>query len=302
MKAFVTGSRGFIAYHLIKNLLEEGNQVFGIDNLFHPCAGKLPKSIWKWGDVRYYPNVSSYIANCDVVYHTAAMIHVDESINDPLFTLDTNVNGTLNILEACRKFNKRLVFASTSEVYGTAMTAKISEEHPLNPQSPYAASKTAADRLCYSYWVTYGLPVTIVRNFNTFGEYQSFDSYGGVIARFTYNCLHGIPPKIFGNGEQERDYMCVGDAVEAYKLCSTPEMVGKVVNFGSGKSIRINELANLIVKYTGANVIPEHVESRPGEVKRLCADISLAESLGFRPKTDFEKDLKEYVLWFKGNQ
>lgn len=300
-KIFVTGARGFLAYHLINSLEKEGHQVLGIDNLFHPCAGKLSKSLWKWGDVRYYPTVSAYIANADIVYHLAAQIHVDQSINDPVFTNDVNIGGTLNILEACRKFNKRLIFASTSEVYGTALTESIGEDHPLNPQSPYAASKVAADRLCYSYWKTYNLPVTIVRNFNFFGNYQSFDSYGGVIARFTYDALHGRAPKIFGSGEQERDYMNSEDAVMAYKLSSTPEMVGKVVNFGSGKTVKINDLANMIVKQLNPSLIPEHIDPRPGEVQKLKANINLAQSLGFKPKTDFERDLHDYLEWFRSN-
>jgi len=301
-KVFVTGSRGFIAYHLIKNLLEEGHQVLGVDNLFHPCAGKLPKAVWEWGDVRYYPHVSAYVANCDIVLHLAAQINNDHSIKDPQFTQDVNVIGTLNILEACRKFNKRLVFASTSEVYGTSQTEYMNEDHPLNPHNPYGASKLAADRLAYSYWMTYGLPVTIVRNFNTFGSYQGFDSYGGVIAKFTYRCLKGLPPQIYGDGTQERDYMNVQDAVRAYKTCFADEMIGKVVNFGSGKTITINDLATLIIKYSRVNLMPEHTAPRPGEVKRLCADISLAKSLGFQPTTDFEKDLKDYVVWFKENR
>lgn len=301
-KVFITGVRGFIGSHLAKSLQEDGHQVLGIDNLFHPSSNKIPKNMWRWADVRYYPSVSSYVANCDIVAHLAAQIHVDQSINDPQFTTDINVGGTLNILEACRKFNKRLIFASSSEVYGTAMTAKIKEDHPLNPQSPYAATKVAGDRLAYSYWVTYGLPVTIVRNFNTFGEHQSFDSYGGAIARFTYRALKGLPPQVYGDGTQERDYMCVDDAVAAYKLCMDSDTDGKVINFGSGKSVKIKDLADMVVKATGNNVVPEHVDGRVGEVQRLCADITLAESLGFKPKTDFEKALNKYVQWFRGSQ
>ncbi len=302
MKVFVTGIRGFLAYHLTKELINDGHQVLGIDNLFNPCAGKIPKNIWKWGDVRYYPTVSAYIANSDVVFHLAAQIHVDQSINDPVFTNDVNIGGTLNILEACRKFNKRLILASTSEVYGTALTPAISESHPLNPQSPYAASKVAADRLAFSYWKTYDIPVTIVRNFNFFGQYQAFNSYGGVIAKFTYEALHGRAPRIFGSGEQERDYMNSEDAVMAYKTAFSDNMIGKEVNFGTGKTVKINDLAKMIVKRINPSLIPEHVEPRPGEVQRLCADITLAKSLGFTSKTDFEKDLNKYIDWFQENQ
>jgi nucleoside-diphosphate-sugar epimerase len=301
-KVFVSGIKGFIGSHLAKSLAKDGHQVLGIDNMSHSSSNKLPKSMYSWGDVRYYSQVSAYVANCDTVYHLAAEISVDKSVNEPSYVFDSNVNGTLNILEACRKFNKRLIFASSSEVYGSAMTSKISETHELNGQSPYAASKTAGDRLCYSYWKTYGTPVTIVRNFNTFGEYQAFDSYGGVISKFTYRCLKNLPPQIYGTGEQERDYMNVEDAVEGYKVASKTEMIGKTINFGTGKTVKIKDLAEMVVKFTGANVTPEHISARPGEVERLCADITLAESLGFKPKTDFEKDLKVYVKWFGESQ
>ena len=299
MKVFLTGIKGFIGSHLAKSLQQEGHHVLGIDNLFHSSSNKLPKGMWKWGDVRYYPAVSAYVANADIVIHLAAQIHVDQSINDPVFTNDVNVGGTLTMLEACRKFNKRLLIASSSEVYGTALTDKMKEDHPLNPHSPYSASKVAGDRLAYSYWVTYGLPVTIIRNFNTFGNYQAFDSYGGVIAKFTYRTLKGLPPQIYGDGSQERDYMNVEDAVTAYKTCFADKTIGKVINFGTGKTIKIKDLAEMVVGIIDSSIVPEYVPPRAGEVQRLCADISLAESLGFKPKTDFEKDLIKYINWFK---
>lgn len=301
-KIFITGIKGFIGSHLAQQLESEGHQVLGVDNLFHPSSNKLPKSMWKWGDVRYMPTVSAYVANADVVIHTAAQIHVDQSINDPVFTNDVNIGGTLNVLEACRKFRTRLIYASTSEVYGTALTDSINEDHPLNPQSPYAASKVAGDRLCYSYMKTYNLPITVVRNFNTFGEHQSFDSYGGAIAKFVYRALHNQPPQIFGDGLQERDYMSVRDAVNAYKVSLNKELIGKVVNFGTGKTIKIKDLAETIVKQINSSLIPEYVNARPGEVQRLCADITLAKSLGFTPTTDFEKDLSSYIKWFRSSQ
>ena len=299
MRYFISGIRGFIGSHLAQSLIKEGHDVLGVDNLSHPSQNKLPKNTWHWGDVRYYSQVSSFIANADVVIHSAAEISVDKSINEPHYSFDSNVTGTLTILEACRKFRKKMVYASSSEVYGTSQTDSISETHPLDGQSPYAASKTAGDRLAYSYWKTFNLPVTIVRNFNTFGPYQSFDSYGGCIAKFTYRALKGLPLQIYGDGTQERDYMNVEDAVAAYTLCFDEKMNGKVVNFGTGKTVKINDLAEMVIKYTGANVVAEHVAPRPGEVQRLCADITLAKSLGFKPRTDFEKDLNSYVQWFK---
>src|SRR3990167_10429668 len=157
--------------------------------------------------------IYDYVRESDIVFLLAAQIHVDKSIENPQETIDINVNGTLNILEACRKYGKKLVFASSSEVYGTSQSEFMSETHPLDAQSPYAASKVAGDRLCKSYIDTYGMDISILRNFNTFGEYQNDGSYGGVIAIFTRQALAGEPITIYGTGEQERDYMYIEDAL-----------------------------------------------------------------------------------------
>jgi len=297
MRALVTGSRGFIGTHLCDYLKNLGWDVIGLDNLFHPCDKETP---YKYADIRYYHDIEKYVKWADCVFHLAAQIHVDKSITNVEETIDINVKGTMNVLEAVRKYDKRMVFASSSEVYGSSQSDYMDEKHQLDAQSPYAASKVAGDRLCKSYFDTYGTKVTILRNFNTFGEWQNDTSYGGVIAIFTRKALADEDLTIFGTGNQERDYMYVEDAVQGYALCmNNLKLIGRAVNVGSGKTVTVNEIAQLIKKITKSKSRVVHVEPRPGEVMRLCADTTLARENGFICKTDFEKDLEKYVNWYK---
>ncbi len=302
-RCLITGAAGFIGCHLAQHLRESGYVVVGIDNNFHPCKHPLSKDA-VYADVRYFSDVEPFVEWADVVFHLAAQIHVDRSIRNPQETIDINVTGTANILEATRRHNKRVVFASSSEVYGTAQTDEIAESHPLDGHSPYAASKAAGDRLCKAYFTTYGLPVSTLRNFNVFGPYQNDDSYGGAIAIFTRRALRGEPLLVYGDGQQERDYINVQDAIAGYMLCL--RTIGTPLNIGSGKAVKIADLAGLIAdiaeQLTGNRSEIKHVAPRDGEVRRLCADISLAESLGFQPTTDLKRDLAKYVTWYKDTQ
>ena len=173
MKALITGGAGFIGYHLHQSLEKDGHEVIAIDNFYHPCEAPQEAT---YADVRYYDEVEKYVEWADMIFHLAAQIHVDRSIEIPQETFDINVKGTINVLEACRKFKKKIIFASTSEVYGSSQTDEMDESHPLDGHSPYAASKIAGDRLCKSYYETFGLPVIILRNFNTFGCYDNLST------------------------------------------------------------------------------------------------------------------------------
>lgn len=314
MKVLITGSAGFIGGHLYSKLKFEGHSVIGIDNFSHASKNPVQKQVMEF-DIRKpllwaIRNEGSeetkwihLIEWSDIVYHLAAQIHVDKSIENPQETIDININGTLNILEACRKYNKKLVFASSSEVYGTSQSEFMSETHQLDAQSPYAASKVAGDRLCKAYIDTYGMDICILRNFNTFGPYQNDGgegkSYGAVMGIFTRAALRNEPLRIFGDGEQRRDYMYITDALKGYEIAS--KYIG-VLNIGSGTTISINELAEKIIKLTDSKSEIIHVEPRPGEVQRLCAGIDRAQSLGFLPETNFDVHLRMYVDWFKENQ
>lgn len=212
-------------------------------------------------------------------------------------TFDINVNGTIKILEAAKKHQKKVVFASSSEIYGST-PGTISETTRLNPQSPYAVTKVTGDQLCAVYKDIYGMNIDVIRNFNTFGPYQNDTSYGGVIAIFTRKALGGEPLEIFGDGTQERDYIFITDALQGYLMSLDSNLPGPT-NFGTGTTVTINRLAELIKDITKSNSPIIHVTPRSGEVTRLCADISLAQSFGFKPTTNFERDLQTYIDWYK---
>lgn len=306
MRCLITGAAGFIGCNLYRTLREAGGHiVVGIDNGFHPCRHPIAKEA-EYADVRYFADIEPFVKWADVTFHLAAQIHVDRSVRNPQETIDINITGTSNILEAARRYGKQVVFASSSEVYGTAQTDKITESHPLDGHSPYAASKAAGDRLCKAYHETYGLEVAILRNFNTFGPYQGDDSYGSAIAIFTRRALRGEPLLVYGDGLQERDYISIDDAVAGYNLCLSAKAWGQPINVGSGNSIRVIDLAKMIVELaadlTGQHSEIKHVQPRPGEVKRLCADTSLAQSYGFVLAYDFENALEKYVRWYKETQ
>lgn len=298
MNYLITGAAGFIGSHLYQKLKKDNKSVIGIDNWFHSSSNSIGKQVFTC-DIRDKEKLEDFIRWSDVVFHLAAVIHVDYSIKYPEETLDINVNGTLNILELVRKYNKKMILASTSEVYGTSQSEKISESHPLDCQSPYAASKVAAERLAYSYYKTYGTKVAILRNFNTFGPYQADDGYGGAIAIFTRQALQGKPITIYGSGKQQRDYMSVKDAIRGYEFLFEQGAWGQAVNIGTGKTVEIIELAKTIKSLTNSKSEIVHLDERQGEVMRLCADSSLAQSLGFKLMTNFEHDLYDYTEWYK---
>jgi len=292
-KILITGAAGFIGSHLLRHLENLGHEVVGIDNLSHPCGQDV---LISYADVRYEKMLEPYFINCDVVFHLAAQISVDKSISNPEETIATNILGTQNVLELARKYKVKVIFASSSEVYGSSQVKYMSESHPLDAQSPYGASKIAGDRLCHAYNETYNMGIAIVRNFNTFGEYQADDSYGGVIARFVKFALMDENITIYGDGTQERDYMHVKDAVQAYEKAMG--FTG-CVNFGTGKTVKVIDLTKEIINITGSKSKIVNLPQRRGEVQRLCADIVKARSLGFMPKTDFYSDLKKYIEWVK---
>lgn len=290
-RALITGAAGFVGSHLQEKLEKDGWEVIGLDNLKWSTR-KLHNLVI--GDVRDEQLVDFLVSQVDEVYHLAAQINVDYGNEHPKETADININGTLNVLEAAKKHNKKVIFASTSEVYGSAQTDKISEKHPLDAQGIYAASKVGADRLCKAYHDAFGTDVRILRNFNIFGPGQRFDSYGGVIAIFVHRALHNKPPIIYGDGEQERDYIWIDDALAGYELVATSGRPGDPINIATGETVTINKLAQLISDYTGCPP-PIHTTARPGEVRRLCGDISKAQKLGFQPLTNLEKNLYNYI-------
>jgi UDP-glucose 4-epimerase len=308
-RILITGGAGFIGSNLAEDLVKNGFSVKILDDFstgnVNNILGLFNHKNFKMirGSITDKQVLSKAMSNVDAVFHLAAQVHVDRSIIEPRHTFDVNTMGTLNILDlALENDLELLVYASTSEVYGSAKYVPMDEDHPLNPASPYAATKAAADRLCFSYYNTYSLPVVVVRCFNTYGPRQKDSGYAAAIPKFIKRALAGLPPVIYGDGKQTRDYMYVKDTVAAYKLVlKSPENVlGKAVNFGTGKEISILDLANNISELCGKVLSPVHVAQRSGEVKRLCADTTFAEkSLGFKPEYDIRKGLSEFCKWYQ---
>ncbi|MFC1920709.1 dTDP-glucose 4,6-dehydratase [Chloroflexota bacterium] len=310
MNMLITGGAGFIGSHLCDKYVKEGHRVFCLDNFM---SGNLTNirhlldfrnfKLVK-GDIRDYDLLEKIARDVDVIFHLAAQIHVDRSYIEPQLTYDINVTGTQNVLEAARLHDaKKIIFASTSEVYGSAQYVPIDEKHPLNAPHPYGASKTAADRMCYAYSQTYGMDISVIRHFNVFGPHQRDIGYGGVISIFTRRILSNTPPIIYGDGKQTRDYTYIDDAVKAYDLMlNHKDRIEEPVNFGTGTEVSIIDLANKIIDMCGVSgtIKPVYVDPRIGEVIRLIADASRAkELLGWEADYSLEKGLSNFVRWYR---
>src|ERR687897_1548303 len=243
MKILITGGAGFLRSHLCEKYVKDGHEVYALDNLMNGNLNNirvlLHKKNFKFlhDDIRRDEIYQKLPTDLDAILHLAAQIHVDRSIVNPVETFKINVEGTQKILEFARVNDiKKVLHASTSEVYGTARYAPMDENHPLLAQHPYGVSKIAADRLCYTYNETYDLGIDIIRCYNFYGPRQKDTGYGGVIAIFINRVLQNKPPIIYGDGEQTRDYMYVEDAVNAYdRVLSAKGNPGRNgINFGSG--------------------------------------------------------------------
>ena len=310
MKVLVTGGAGFIGSHLCDKLIQEGNAVVCLDNFLngnltnirHLLSYKTFKLIN--GDIRNFDTLEKLMPGVNVICHLAAQIHVDRSIIEPKLTYDINVLGTQNILEAARMYDiDKIIYMSTSEVYGTAEYAPMDEKHPLNSPHPYGASKIAADRMCHAYNQTYKMNINIVRPFNAFGPRQKDTGYGGVISIFTKRVMSGAPPLIYGDGNQTRDYTYVTDVVDALNLIlKFPEPIPTPVNLGTGSEVKIIDLANMIIDLSGQHgkLKPVFIEPRPGEVNRLISDNSKAKKLlGWVPRYSLGEGLTRLLEWYK---
>ncbi|MBX6377545.1 MAG: SDR family NAD(P)-dependent oxidoreductase [Clostridia bacterium] len=310
-RVLVTGAGGFVGSHLAEELVRRGASVTAFvhynsrsdPGLFADLDADIRSAIEVVaGDVRDEEAVLGAARGQDVVFHLAAVVSVPYSFLHPDEVLETNVRGTLNVLRAARHWGTpRVVHTSSSEVYGSARRVPIGEDHPLQAQSPYAASKIAADKLAESYWLTYGLPVVTVRPFNTYGPRQSARA---VIPAIIVQALHR-PEIRLGNLEPVRDFCYVVDTVDGFlRAAAAPAAVGGVFNLGTGRGIRIGDLAALIRELVGRDV-PIAVEERrvrppTAEVTRQCADSRAAAAvLGWQPQTDLETGLRRTIDWIR---
>ena len=259
------------------------------------------------GSVTNSEIVNALVARADVVVHFAAESHVARSIFDNRIFFDTDVIGTqvvANAVVKARKTVERFIHISTSEVYGTAVESPMTEEHPLNPTTPYAAAKTGADRLVYSYYVTYGIPAVVLRPFNQYGPRQHLEK---VVPRYVTSALKGEPLTIHGDGSSRRDWGYVDDtcaAIERVMDVPLETVVGEVINLGSGRDITVCELARMILNAMGRPAdLVRHVKERPGQVARHIGSTAKAKALlGWEPTTSLEDGLQRTIDWYCANR
>jgi NAD dependent epimerase/dehydratase len=315
MKILVTGADGFIGSHLTEALVRQGHEVraFTLYNSFsswgwldHCAADVRGKFEVFQGDVRDPNGVRTAMKGCDAVLHLAALIAIPYSYHSPDTYVDTNVKGTLNVLQAARDLNvSRLVHTSTSEVYGTARFVPITEQHPLQGQSPYSATKIAADQLAYSFYASFGMPVVTARPFNTYGPRQSARA---VIPTIITQLASGQRKIKLGAVSPTRDFNYVADTVAGFIAAMQSDAgLGEVVNFGSNFEISVGDTARLIAEVMQVDVEIETDEARlrptNSEVERLWADNGKAKQLfdwspAYGGREGFARGLKETVDWF----
>lgn len=298
----VTGGAGFIGSNTVEELLNKGHEIRIIDNF---ATGKkenlspfLPEIEVIEGDIRDLDFLKRAMKGIEYVIHLAALGSVPRSVEDPLNTSEVNVTGTLNILITARDVGvRRVVYSSSSSVYGDDPALPKKEDMPLSPQSPYAVSKLAGEYYCKVFYQVYGLGTVSLRYFNIYGKRQDPSSqYAAVVPRFISAMLNGERPVIFGDGEQSRDFTFIEDCVQAnIKACFAPGVEGEVFNISYGARVTVNELFQKIRWLLGKNEIePIYAAPRPGDVKHSLADTSKAQALlGFKPHYHIEVGLKK---------
>ena len=304
MKYAVTGGAGFIGSHLVKNLVERGNEVIVIDNLNTGKKENIEKISKKIDffeiDIRDFSAVEDILKNIDGVFHEAALASVQDSFRIPDEFFEVNVNGTENIFKIGKKLGIKIVYASSSSVYGNPIRIPIKESDGKNPFNPYAKTKLEGDKLAEKY-AKNGLKVIGLRYFNVFGPRQSKE-YAGVIKLFLERIQQGLSPLINGDGLQVRDFVYVDDVVNANIFAMESNIDSEFFNIGTNSAISVLDLANIIIKFSGLKLKPIHQPAVPGDVKATQADITKAKMmLKWKPTTDLKDWLKSVVLDVKNN-
>lgn len=300
-KILVTGGAGFIGSNLIDRLAPD-NKVIVLDNLSTGLLSNLDKSkaqiTFVKGDILDKAILKDIIAEVEVIFHLAANVGNIKSIKQPDVDMEINIRGTLNLLEACRRAKiQRLVYSSSGAIFGECKYLPIDEEHPLNPESPYAVSKLAAEKYCLAFHNVFGLPTTAIRYFNVYGPRQDTSEYANAVSIFLSRTKQGKPLTVFGDGEQTRDFVFVQDVVSANVLAaSQPAAVGQIFNIATGQATSINRIAE-IIRRVSHKVIPiTYTNPRAGEVIHSRATIEKARKLlGYNPQTSLDEGLQ--VTW-----
>jgi dTDP-glucose 4,6-dehydratase len=313
-RVLVTGGAGFISSGFVHHLLAAtGHEVVSLDALTY--AGNLenladvmahPRLSFVHGDIRDRELVREVVAGVDVIVNAAAESHVEKSIAEGAREfVTTNVEGTQILLDAVRETPvERFILISSSEVYGTAVSVPMDEEHPLNPRSPYAATKAGADRLAYAYFVTYGLPVVIVRPFNNYGPRQHPEK---ALPRFITQAISDEPLTIHGDGHATRDWLYVEDdaeAIEAVIDADLDQVAGEAINIATGVDVSVEQVADLVLDALGKpSSLKAHVPDRPGQVDRHVGSTEKATRLlGWAARTPLEEGIGRTVAWYRDNE
>ena len=303
----VTGGAGFIGSHLARRLLSDGCNVRILDNFATgsrenvlPLLGDIDLIE---GDIQSYERVHNAVRGCDLVFHQAALPSVPRSIQDPLTSNASNVIGTLNVLLAARDESvRRVVFASSSSVYGANPELPKHEAMATLPISPYAVAKQAAEGYCRAFFEVYGLETVALRYFNVFGPSQDpLSQYAAVVPKFITALLEGRRPLVFGDGEQSRDFTYIDNTVDANMLAASAQgAAGKAFNIACGERISLNDLLAEIRELTGSDLEAEYLDPRPGDIPHSLADISSArEVLGYVPDIDLSDGLARTINYHR---
>lgn len=306
MKVLVTGAAGFIGSHLVQRLVRDGHDVVGFDNFSTGYQRNLDRIDGDFafveGDLRNEDDVRRAVRGVELVYHQGALASVPRSIDDPQTTFAVNVTGTLNLLVAARDAGvRRLVFASSSSVYGDSPVSPKHEGLTPNPLSPYAVSKLTAEQLCTVFNDLYDIETVSLRYFNVFGPYQDPESpYAAVIPKFLRALAEDRRPIVFGDGEQSRGFTYVDDVVEGNVLAGmVPTAAGRVMNLASDRSISVNAALEMICALLDRPVEADYQPPRPGEIRDSRADLSCARDvLGFELRVPFEDGVARTVEAF----
>ncbi|KPJ56665.1 Vi polysaccharide biosynthesis protein VipB/TviC [Parcubacteria bacterium DG_74_2] len=308
-KFLITGGAGFIGSNIVEKLLELGEKVIVFDNLSTGREENLrdflknPNFKFIQGDLRKEKEVEEAVREVDYILHQAALPSVGRSILDPKSTFESNVSGTLNLLFAAKKYKvKKIVYASSSSIYGPTKILPKKENMLPSPISPYALSKLTGEKLCQIFSENYSLPTVCLRYFNVFGPRQDPNSeYAAVIPKFVSAFLNDKRPTIYGDGLQSRDFTFVENVVEAnLKALYSKFNNGQVFNIACGNQTSLLELLDFLNKIFSKNIEPDFAKERQGDIKHSFADISKAEKgLNYSSRVFFEQGLKTTIDWFK---
>ena len=298
----VTGGAGFIGSHLAEKLVDRGYDVTVLDDLstgkMENIAALVEKKTVRFvkGSITDLSLLREVFQGIDAVFHEGALSRVPRSVNDPLTCNEVNITGTLNVLMAARDTKvKKVIYASSSSVYGETDRLPETEDLPTNPLSPYALGKLAGEMYCEIFRHIYGVPTVSLRYFNVYGTRLDPESnYATAIPVFINRVARGLPPVIFGDGEQTRDFTYIEDVVQANLTFLENEAEG-VFNIGSGERVSVNYLAEQVIGILGKTMKPEYQPPRPGDPKHTLADISRARSFGYDPKWPLARGLRELI-------